>query len=65
MITVNDVMIRDVVTVDASATLLDAARLMREANVWMLPVMEDYAVRGIVTDRDIVIRAMTRDIRPS
>jgi CBS domain-containing protein len=65
MITVNDVMIRDVVTVDASATLLDAARLMREANVGMLPVMEEDAVRGIVTDRDLVIRAMTRDIRPS
>ena len=65
MITVNDVMIRDVVTVDASATLLDAARLMQEANVGMLPVMEEDAVRGIVTDRDLVIRAMTRDIRPS
>jgi CBS domain-containing protein len=65
MTTVSDVMIRDVVTVDASATLLDAARLMREANVGMLPVMEEDAVRGIVTDRDLVIRAMTRDIRPS
>ena len=65
MITVNDVMIRDVVTVDASATLLDAARSMREANVGMLPVIEEDAVRGIVTDRDLVIRAMIRDIRPS
>jgi CBS domain-containing protein len=65
MITVNDVMIQDVVTVDASATLLEAARLMRDANVGMLPVMEDDALRGIVTDRDLVIRAMTRDIRPS
>jgi CBS domain-containing protein len=63
--TVTDVMIRDVVTIDASATLLEAAERMRDANVGMLPVMEDDALRGIVTDRDLVIRAMTRDVRPS
>src|SRR5688500_9098735 len=65
MITVNDVMIRDVVTVEASATLLEAAELMRDANVGMLPVVDGDAIRGIVTDRDLVVRAMTRDIRPS
>src|SRR5512132_3685585 len=63
--TVMDVMIRDVVTIDASATLLEAAERMRDANVGMLPVMENDALRGIVTDRDLVIRAMTRDVRPS
>jgi CBS domain-containing protein len=65
MATVQDVMVRDVVTIDASATLLEAARLMRDANVGMLPVMEVGVVRGIVTDRDLVVRAMSRDIRPS
>jgi CBS domain-containing protein len=63
--TVNDVMIRDVVTVDSGATLLDAATRMRDANIGMLPVMEGGAVRGVVTDRDLVVRAMTRDVRPS
>jgi CBS domain-containing protein len=38
---------------------------MRDANVGMLPVMEGDVLRGIVTDRDLVVRAMTRDIRPS
>jgi|SRR5687767_8397425 len=65
MATVQDVMVRDVVTIDSSATLLEAAKLMRDANVGMLPVVEIGVVRGIVTDRDLVIRAMTRDIRPS
>ena len=65
MVTVSEVMVRDVVTIDASATLLDAARLMRDANVGMLPVMENDALRGIVTDRDLVVRAMTTDARPS
>jgi CBS domain-containing protein len=65
MVTVSEVMIRDVVTIDASATLLEAAELMRDANVGMLPVMDEDALRGIVTDRDLVVRAMTRDTRPS
>ena len=63
--TVTEVMVRDVVTIDDSATLLQAAEKMRDANVGMLPVMEDSALRGIVTDRDLVVRAMTRDVRPS
>jgi CBS domain-containing protein len=65
MVTVNDVMIRDVVTIDASGTLLEAAELMRDANIGMLPVMDEDVLRGIVTDRDLVVRAMTRDVRPS
>ena len=65
MATVQDVMVRDVVTIDASATLVEAARLMRDANVGMLPVLDEDVVRGIVTDRDLVVRAMTEDVRPS
>jgi CBS domain-containing protein len=65
MATVQDVMVRDVVTIDASATLVEAARLMRDANVGMLPVLEEDVVRGIVTDRDLVVRALTEDVRPS
>jgi CBS domain-containing protein len=62
---VKDVMIRDVVAIDSGATLLDVAKKMRDANIGMLPVIEGGVVRGIVTDRDLVIRAMTRDVRPS
>lgn len=62
---VKDVMIADVVTIEASATLLEAAEQMRDANIGMLPVMEDGVLRGIVTDRDMVVRGMSRDVRPS
>jgi len=62
---VKDVMIRDVITVESGTTLLEAARQMRDANIGMLPVTEGGAVRGVVTDRDLVIRAMARDVRPS
>ncbi|PYO48465.1 MAG: hypothetical protein DMD84_21070, partial [Candidatus Rokuibacteriota bacterium] len=38
---VRDVMIKDVVSIDPSASLTDAARKMDDANVGMLPVVED------------------------
>jgi len=62
---VEDVMIRDVVTVDSGTTLLEVAKKMRDGNIGMLPVTEGGVVLGIVTDRDLVIRAMAKDIRPS
>ena len=63
--TVKDVMIREVVSIDSSTNLLEAAKQMRDSNVGMLPVMQDGALRGVVTDRDLVVRAMTRDVGPS
>ena len=62
---VADVMIRGVITIDSGATVREAAERMRDANVGMLPVMDSDAVCGIVTDRDLVVRAITDDIRPS
>jgi CBS domain-containing protein len=62
---VKDVMIGEVMTIEASATLLDAAEQMRDANIGMLPVMEDGTLRGVITDRDLVVRAMSRDARAS
>ena len=62
--TVRDVMIDDVLTVDASATLTEAARAMRDGNVGVLPVVEHGRLRGVITDRDIVIRAVA-DVLPA
>jgi CBS domain-containing protein len=59
---VEDVMVRGVVTVDASATVRDAAARMREANVGVLPVLEWGQVRGVVTDRDLVVRGLARGV---
>jgi CBS domain-containing protein len=62
---VKDVMVDDVLTIDSTATMLEAAERMRDANIGMLPVMEDGVLRGVVTDRDLVVRGMGRDARPS
>jgi CBS domain-containing protein len=60
--TVANVMVTDVVTIGPSATLVDAARAMEQGNVGMLPVVEGRDVRGVITDRDIVVRAITRNV---
>jgi CBS domain-containing protein len=58
---VRDVMVHKVVTIEPSASLADAAKRMREANVGILPVVEDGEVRGVITDRDVVVRAIAQD----
>jgi CBS domain-containing protein len=61
---VADVMVRDIVTIKAAGTLLEAAHLMREADVGLLPVLEDDEVVGVVTDRDLVVRGLARNANP-
>ena len=56
--TVKDVMTRAVRTVDASATIEVAAKMMRNLDVGPLPVVEGGDVIGILTDRDIVVRGV-------
>jgi CBS domain-containing protein len=63
--TVGDVMVRNVQTIDASMNLMQAAQRMRDANVGVLPVVEGGKLRGIVTDRDLVIRGMASGVDPS
>lgn len=62
--TVEDVMIDNVVTVDSNATLCEVAQRMREGNVGVLPVLENGRLRGIVTDRDLVVRGLARGVDP-
>jgi CBS domain-containing protein len=45
-------------TVELSDTIQDAARIMREEDTGAVPVVEEGRVVGMVTDRDIVIRAI-------
>lgn len=63
--TVGQVMVSPVLTVDTSATLKEAAQRMREGNVGALPVVEGGKLRGLVTDRDLVVRAMALGVDPS
>jgi CBS domain-containing protein len=60
--------IREIMTPDAQCvgpeeTLVDAAALMRQLDVGVLPVCHQGDVVGMITDRDIAIRAVA-DARP-
>ena len=55
---VRDVMTPNPRTVELSNTIQDAARIMREEDTGAVPVVEEGRVVGMVTDRDIVIRAV-------
>lgn len=53
-----EIMTTDVKTVDRATSIREVASLMREADVGSLPVVENGKLAGIVTDRDIVVRAI-------
>ena len=53
-----DIMARDVQTVRPDATVFEAASLMRRLNVGALPVCDGRRLRGMLTDRDVVVRAV-------
>jgi CBS domain-containing protein len=55
-------MVSRVVTIEPSASLADAARAMKDANVGMLPVVDEGRVTGVITDRDIVLRGVARAV---
>jgi CBS domain-containing protein len=62
---VREVMTQNPTTVEASASLKDAAQLMDREDIGNVLVVENGQVQGIVTDRDIVVRAIAKDKDPA
>jgi CBS domain-containing protein len=56
--TVRDVMTPNPVCLEPGATLMDAARTMAERDIGDVLVAEGTDLLGIVTDRDLVVRAV-------
>ena len=55
-IAVKDVMTKSVVSVDASSTVNEAAKVMEDTKVGAIIVMENNTPVGIVTDRDFAVK---------
>ena len=55
---VREVMTPDPIQVPGSASVSDAASCMRDADVGNVIVQQDGMLRGILTDRDIVVRVI-------
>ncbi len=62
--------VRDVMTplpraLDVSASVMDAAEIMRDSDIGDVVVLEDQRLYGILTDRDIVVRVLAEGSDPA
>jgi len=65
MTTARDIMTSGVECADENESLVDAARKMRDMDVGALPICgEDNRLKGMVTDRDIVVRCVAEGRDP-
>ncbi|MDH3610724.1 MAG: CBS domain-containing protein [Nitrosopumilus sp.] len=55
-ITVKDIMTKSIISVDATLTVNEAAKMMEDAKVGAVIVMENNTPVGIVTDRDFAVK---------
>jgi CBS domain-containing protein len=55
---VRDIMTSEPVTVEPQTSVVDVARIMRDEELGAVLVTEGDRLRGLVTDRDLVIRAL-------
>jgi len=62
---IREVMTPNPRTLDASATAEAAASVMRDEDIGAVVVIENDRVRGLVTDRDLVVRVMAEGKNPS
>jgi CBS domain-containing protein len=61
---VKDVMTTNVRLANPGQSIAEAARLMAECDAGVLPVGEDDRLVGMITDRDIALRAVAKDLPP-
>ncbi|UTR12574.1 CBS domain-containing protein [Evansella sp. LMS18] len=59
---IRDLMSTNVVSVSPQQSIQEAAALMDQNDIGSIPVVENGQVRGILTDRDITLRATARGL---
>jgi CBS domain-containing protein len=62
MTAVADIMTRGVRSMAPTDSVIQAAKAMDELNVGVIPICEGDKLVGMVTDRDIVVRGLARDL---
>ena len=65
MMNVSDYMTRDVTVVTPNDTLQQAAKIMGQLDCGCLPVGENDRLVGMITDRDITVRATAAGLEPA
>jgi CBS domain-containing protein len=62
---VRDIMSENVVWVTPNTSLVDVAKLMQKEDIGSVPVYEQNRLQGIITDRDMVLRAIASGKNPN
>ncbi|MBY0501471.1 MAG: CBS domain-containing protein [Alphaproteobacteria bacterium] len=62
---IKKIMTTEVQYIEPSTTLKEAARLMKEKDIGMLLVGENKRLTGVITDRDVTIRAVSKGKDPN
>jgi CBS domain-containing protein len=57
---VNEIMKKNVISIDSSMTVQDAAKMMDDASIGAIIVLEKGIAVGIITERDIVRRIVSK-----
>jgi CBS domain-containing protein len=61
---IKDVMTSEPCTIDAGKSVAYAAKMMRDEDVGLAPIVEDDKLIGMLTDRDIAIRVVAEGRNP-
>lgn len=61
---VNEIMTKDVVTINSTETVLEACKRYNRFKIGCLIVMKDNKMEGIITERDIIDRVITKQKDP-
>ncbi len=62
---IREVMTPNPITLPATSSAIEAARAMRDSDIGDVVVLDGQKICGIVTDRDIVVRAVAEGLDPA
>ena len=58
---IKDIMTRDLVIGNIDSTISEISKIMQQADIGFVPIADGNKIVGIITDRDIVIRALANN----
>lgn len=65
MTTARDIMTTGADSIEGSTTVLDAARKLASEDYGALPICDGDTLRGMITDRDMVVKVLAKGMDPA
>lgn len=60
---IKEIMSKNIITAKTEDSIFDVSKKMKEYNVGFLPISQDKKIVGIITDRDIVVNAISNQCK--